>query len=112
MRALIAVPAAATPYGEQTELTVWIDRAFNGGLVIPRKQIGSLGLSKDSTAEAILADGKIVELQTYSCAFDWFGATIETQVVANEGQYPLLGTMLLQGRRLIIDYSAKVVEVE
>jgi hypothetical protein len=31
--------------------------------------------------------------------------------VANDGEYPLLGTMLLDGRRLEIDYKARTVEL-
>jgi len=111
LRALISVPVAATSASDRTELDVWIDTAFNGGLVIPRKHIESLGLIKESSAEAILADGKTVELETYACFFDWFGATYETQIVANDGEYPLLGTMLLSGRRLEIDYDAGTVVV-
>lgn len=67
LRALISVPVAATSSGDRTELAVWIDTAFNGGLVLPRKSIESLGLVKESSAEAILADGKTVELETYAC---------------------------------------------
>jgi predicted aspartyl protease len=111
LRALISVPVAATNAGDRTELAVWIDTALNGGLVIPHKYIESLGLVKESSAEAILADGKTVELETYACFFDWFGATYETQIVANDGTYPLLGTMLLSGHKLEIDYDAEVVDV-
>lgn len=111
LRALISVPVAATRAAGRTELAVWIDTAFNGGLVIPRKHIESLGLVKESSAEAILADGKTVELETYACFFDWFGATYETQIVANDAEYALLGTMLLSGRKLVIDYEAATVAV-
>lgn len=111
LRALISVPMAATRDRDRTHLYVWVDTAFNGGLVIPRKHIESLELVKESTAEAILADGKMVELETYACFFEWFGATYETQIVANDGEYPLLGTMLLSGRKLEIDYAARVVAV-
>ena len=111
LRALIPVPVAATNAGHRTELPVWIDTAFNGGLVIPRPHIESLGLVKESSAEAILADGKTVELETYAGFFDWFGATYETQIVANDGEYALLGTMLLSGHKLEIDYEEKTVSV-
>ena len=57
----------------------------------------------------MLADGTTVELETYACFLDWFGATYETQIIANDGEYPLLGTMLLAGRKLEIDYVAKTV---
>ncbi len=93
------------------EMVVWIDTAFNGGMVVPRKQIAELGLVKESSAEAVLANGSSVELETYACFFDWFGDSYETQIVANDGKYPLLGTMLLDGRRLNIDYEANTVEL-
>jgi hypothetical protein len=33
------------------------------------------------------------------------------QIVASDGEYPLLGTMLLAGHRLDIDYESKTVEL-
>lgn len=81
-------------------------------MVIPRKQINELGLREESSAEAILADGSLVELETFACFFEWFGETYETQVVANDGDFPLLGTMLLDRHRLNIDYEARLVELD
>jgi clan AA aspartic protease len=111
MRALLRVPVSASREGERTDLVVWIDTAFNGGLAIPRKQVAELGLSMQSSAEAILADGRSVELEMFACCLDWFGNTYETQVAASDGEYPLLGTMLLADRRLDINYAAKTVEL-
>ncbi len=56
------MPVAATQQPDRTELVVWIDTAFNGSLVIPRKQILLLELVKESSAEAILADGETVAI--------------------------------------------------
>jgi clan AA aspartic protease len=111
LRALVRVPVSTSNDGVRTELVAWIDTAFNGGLAIPRKQIVDLGLEQHSSAEAILADGRAVELETFACFLDWFGNSYETQVIANDGAYPLLGTMLLDGRRLEIDYQARTVEL-
>jgi predicted aspartyl protease len=109
LRGLLRVSASRD--GERTDLVVWIDTAFNGGLAIPRKQVAHLGLSQQSSAEAILADGRSVELATFACFLDWFGDTYETQTAASDGEYPLLGTMLLDGHCLAIDYAAKTVEL-
>jgi len=109
LRALISVPVMATKAGDRTEITVWVDTAFNGGLVTPHEHIELLELVKESSAEAILADGQTVELETYACFLDWFGSTYETQIVANDGKYPLLGTLLLSGPKLEIDYEARTV---
>jgi clan AA aspartic protease len=111
LRALLRVPVPGSRDEERTDLLVWIDTAFNGGLAIPRKQVGELGLSKESSAEAILADGRSVELETFACFLDWFGNTYETQIAASDGEYPLLGTVLLDGCRLDSNYSAKTVEL-
>lgn len=110
-RALLRVPVSASRDGERTEIVAWIDTAFNGGLAIPRKQIAELELEKESSTEAILADGNTVELETYACFVDWFGDSYETQIAASNGEYPLLGTMLLDRHRLVIDYEAKTIEL-
>jgi clan AA aspartic protease len=112
LRAMVSLPISVTRDAERTHVQVWIDTAFNGGLVIPRSLVESLGLEQQAATEAILADGNLVELETYACFFDWFGETYLTQVAANDGQYPLLGTMLLAGRKLQIDYAAMTVVLD
>ena len=66
---------------------VWVDTAFNGGLVVPRREIERLHLREQTSTPAILADGKQVDLPTYTCYLKWFGDAYRTQVVANEGEY-------------------------
>src|SRR5208282_42579 len=83
LRALLRVPISSSRDGERTDLVVWIDTAFNGGLTIPRKQVAQLGLSKHSSAEAILADGRSVQLETFAWFLDWFGNTYETQIAGS-----------------------------
>jgi clan AA aspartic protease len=111
LRALVRLPISASGAAGYHVLDVWIDTAFNGTLVLPRKHVAALGLVKESSAEAILADGRSVELETFACSLEWFGKRYETQVVANDGTYPLLGTSLLEGRRLTINYHAHTVEL-
>ena len=111
LRALIRVPVSASRTGSRENISAWVDTAFNGGLVLPRSRIEQLGLVQESAAEAILADGQIVQLETFQCFVDWFGETYETQVVANESQFPLLGTMLMDGRRLEVDYELQTVDL-
>jgi clan AA aspartic protease len=112
LRALLPVSVSATVTGQRHDILAWVDTAFNGGLVIPEKQISELGLAKESSAEAILADGTLVELETFACCFHWFNKSYETQVISNDGEVALLGTMLLDGHRLVIDYKTKTVELQ
>lgn len=112
LRALLVVPVSSRRGGRKVALQVWVDTAFNGGLVIPRNQIVELGLSKASSTQAVLADGSLVELETYACYLEWFGNEYRTQVIANDGQFPLLGTMLLATRRLLVDYAQRSLTLE
>ena len=111
LRALLRVPVSASRDGGRTDLVAWIDTAFNGGLAIPRQPVAELGLVKESSAEAILADDRSVELETFACFLDWFGHTYETQIAASDGEYPLLGTMLLDGHRLEINHATKTLDL-
>src|SRR5947209_20290417 len=74
-------------------------------------RVAELALSKQSSAEAVLADGRCVALETFACFLDWFGNTYETQIAASDGEYALLGTMLLDSHHLDINYTAKSVEL-
>ncbi len=75
LRALIPIRVAARG-GEPREVLAWIDTAFNGSLVLPQVKVDELQLPKESSAEAILANGNKVELETYGCAIEWFGKSI------------------------------------
>ena len=109
LRALLEVQIGAVPNGAKTAVNVWIDTAFNGGLVLPRSAIEQLELKEYSSTPAILADGQQVELPTFTCYLDWFGNEYRTQIVANDGAHPLLGTALLNERNLEISYRRKTV---
>lgn len=110
-RALLSLPISASRESPRRDIVVWIDTAFNGSLAIPREQVLELELVQQSSAEAVLANGQTVELETYTCYFDWFGNTFETQIAASDGAFALLGTMLLECHHLDINYQTKSVEL-
>lgn len=112
LRALVKIQIGAPETAGAKEVAVWVDTAFNGSLVLPEAIVEKLALPQQSTAEAILADGKKVELATFGCSIEWFGKTYVTQVTTNASQYGLLGTMLLEGRKLVVDYDAKSLRIE
>jgi predicted aspartyl protease len=85
LRALVPIRVGQPQAGNTTEIPAWVDTAFNGALV---------------------------QLETYGCSVEWFGRTYDTQVVPNDGEFALLGTMLLAGRRVEIDYSVGTVSIE
>jgi clan AA aspartic protease len=112
LRALIEASIGNTRGGAKSIVMVWVDTAFNGGLVLPRKVIDQLELKEYSSTPAILADGQQVELPTFTCFLEWFGNEYRTQIIANDGANPLLGTMLLDGHDLSISYKRRTVELD
>ena len=102
LRALLPVSVSASREGNRTEIPAWIDTAFNGGLAIPRNLAVGLGLVEVSYVEAVLADGKSVELPLFRCIIDWFGHCYETEIAGSDGKFALLGTVLLGDRDLHI----------
>lgn len=109
LRALVEVQIGGKPNGVKESILVWVDTAFNGGLLLPGREIQRLGLMEYSSTPAVLADGQQVELPTYTCYLEWFGNEYRTQIVANNGAHPLLGTMLLDGHDLAIIYRRKTL---
>lgn len=111
LRALLELRVGNTPSEQPTPVTVWIDTAFDGFVVFSKSLIESLKLDQEAAAEAILADGSRVTLESYVCYVDWFGEVVAAQVIANEGKLALLGTELLVNRRLVVDYANGSVSV-
>jgi len=90
-----------------------VDRhGFNGDLVLPRQQIDDLALPSAGTVKATLADGSEVALEQYLCLIDWFDEERELEVIANDGEFPLLGVGLLVGLDLHISYRTGEIGIE
>jgi clan AA aspartic protease len=111
-RALVTVSVLPSDAAPAHDLKVWIDTGFNGDLVVPQHQIDDLRLPESGTVKAILADGSEVTLQRHVRPIDWFGEQRDLEVVANEGEYPLLGVGLLLGLELHISYHSGEVRLE
>jgi hypothetical protein len=52
-----------------------------------------------------------LHLGVFTCYLEWFGNEYRTQIIANDGAHPLLGTMLLDGHDLTVSYKRKTVEL-
>jgi len=99
-RALLTLSVRAKRDAEATDIQAWIDTAFNGELVMPGRLIESARLEQTAVIEARVADGSTVMLESFTCYLDWFGEDRPVEVIANEGEFPLLGIGLLTGHRV------------
>ena len=106
-RALLAIEIRHATAQANQSLNVWIDTGFTGDLVIPKVLIQRLGLAKSGSLDAMLADGSTTVLDTYSCRINWLGQDRPLEVIANDGQFPLLGVGLLLGQELRVNYSTQ-----
>ncbi len=111
-RALVKLSIRANRDAEKTTVQAWIDTAFNGELVIPKRIIEAAQLEQSAGIDARLADGNSVTLESFTCLLDWFDNERAIEVIANDGEYPLLGIGLLIGHRLIVDYTQLTVTIE
>jgi len=110
-RALLTVQVAPDSESRPTAIEAWVDTGFTGDLVLPRKTIDTLELRQSGSVDAILADGSEIEVTTFTCFVDWFGDERRLEVIANDGDYPLLGVGLLLGLELRANYLAMELEL-
>ena len=111
-RALIEIAVRSKLEAAAETVTTWIDTAFDGHLVFPRRVIERLQLESLAETEAVLADGSSVTLDTFLVYVDWFGRRAPILVIANEGIFPLLGTGLLDHHVLHIDYASRQLTLD
>lgn len=111
-RALITVSIRPPDADDWHDVKVWIDTGFNGDLVLPQQRIEELALPQSGTVKAILADGSEVAMKRYACLINWFGEERDLELVANDGEYPLLGVGLLIGHDLHVSYRTGAIVVD
>ena len=111
-RALVHVRLKHPAEELEIDLNAWIDTAFSGDFVLSQQFIAKLNLPKGPIMGAVLADGSKVAIQTFSCLVWWFDEWKKAEVVANQGEIPLLGVGLLRKRQLLIDYRVRTVAIQ
>lgn len=96
--------------GETLECLV--DTGFNGELVLPRSLVDRLRLTITGEQEFTVAGGNVLPAFTTLVEINWLGMLRTAEVIMSEGADQLIGTVLLDGTRLKIDYIDYIVEVE
>lgn len=98
--------------GAIRRVEAWIDTGFTGDLTLPTSMIAALKLRPRGQVKGILADGSEVLLPTFACIMTWFDSDRDIEIIANSGQFPLIGVGLLLGRDLIISYRDKSLSIK
>ena len=80
-----------------------VDTGFAGALTLSPDAISALGLPFFQEIDANLADDSDVKTAVHLATILWDGRELEIAVLAM-GRRPLLGTALLDGKRLCADF--------
>jgi clan AA aspartic protease len=81
-----------------------VDTGFRGTLALPPPAVLRLGLARGLPTTAKLTDGSTVQMDVYVARIAWDSAVLDVAVLAT-GDRPLLGTTLLEHKRLLVDFE-------
>jgi clan AA aspartic protease len=88
-----------------------IDTGFNGALMLPRAVTIYLNLSVLGRVPIEMAGGVRSVVDVAELEVDWLGGQRWVEVIISEGEDSLIGTELLDGIRLVIDYAAHIASI-
>ncbi len=94
------------------EIECLVDTAFDGALMLPRAFTTMLQMSVTDQTEVMWVDETRVRRDIGRLRIKWLGTEYDAEVIVNEGEDSLLGTLLLSDTRLTIDYVTRTVLIE
>jgi predicted aspartyl protease len=89
-----------------------IDTGFNGDLELPRQLRGQVNARFLCRAESLLAGGVKIDDEVYVVDFPFDGRNIRAQATFADSVEILIGTHLLRGHRLSINFVARTVRLQ
>lgn len=95
----------------QEEIRALIDTGFTGELLLPLRIAVPLGLKLAGVASFQLADGSISNQMLFSASTSWGTQTRAVTVNVSEVEDALIGTGLLHGYILLVDFQKKVLTI-
>jgi len=100
-------------FGNRGETTIdaLIDTGFDGALCVPIPIAIPLGLELYGDHTYELADGTIKQELTYRAIVHLGEETHRTEIILTESEDALLGSELLEGYILEIDYGNRTIEI-
>jgi clan AA aspartic protease len=86
-----------------------VDTGFSGGLMLPAETLGRLGIPIIGKETFELVSGQFLVASLALMEIQWLGERRLVRVVVSEGYDSLIGTELLDGNRLVINYVENTV---
>jgi clan AA aspartic protease len=101
-RATIVLTLRVAPHPD-LPIEFVVDTGFAGFLTLPAAAVAALGLPFRQSVPVHLADGSSIMVAVHEAVILWDGVERELEVLAT-GRQPLLGTSLLDGHDLAIQF--------
>src|SRR5262249_42859978 len=98
-------------FGDRAHVECIIDTGFDGALVLPRDLVDSLGLPILGGEEIELVGDLRAWVNISLGNVRWLGEDRDAEILISEGNDCLIGTELLCGTRLTIDYAGGTVSI-
>lgn len=89
-----------------------VDTGFNGDLELPDALRTPLEPRYVGQVTSALAGGQVVEEEVFLMDFPFNGRSVQVEATFVSGNHILVGTRLLRGHRLEVNFASKVVELE
>jgi clan AA aspartic protease len=93
------------------KISVIIDTGFSGALCLSPEIIDRMGFEHIGREAYILADGRIVHADIHRAEILWFNRKRSVEVIALENRQGLLGTQMLEGCRLIVQFRKRKLSI-
>jgi clan AA aspartic protease len=101
--ALVTVPFRV-PNGPNIQIEFVVDTGFAGFLTLPGTAVAALNLSLLRSVPANMADDRNILVFVHAATILWNGEERDVEVLA-VGQRPLIGTWLLDGHDVSIQFT-------
>jgi clan AA aspartic protease len=89
----------------QAKVDAVIDTGFSGELCLPIETAIQLGLELCGIEFYELADGAIQRANVFKAKVEWFSKEREVEVVLTESPQALVGTGMLMGKKVELDFD-------
>lgn len=103
LHATVSVPFRSSNHPD-IAIKFVIDTGFTDFLCLPPEAVDILGLPFEYNMRVNLADNSNVSVRVHSATILWNAEELDVRVLAT-GSRPLLGTLLLDGYELVIQFT-------
>jgi clan AA aspartic protease len=95
----------------QAKVDAVIDTGFSGDLCLPIQVAIQIGLELCGVEFYELADGSIQRTNVFRAKVEWFEEEKEVEVILTESRSALIGTGMLIGKKLEMDFCDMIFKI-